>query len=342
MILSRQTISPKQLKPPQPDGKYVCARFLQFFAKITDDKLGVAKHALDLETSPAPSIHSQIREASSPGTLLSGWSRSPSPQLAPGTQSTNLPSSHPLPPTPAQRNKGDNERLPPSSPPPTSQLVVNETRLLTSSLRPTVSPPTHARRAVTRKIPRPPQPIPRRSPTGSARILAPNSDTSLSHSQSQSQSQSQPSKHESSQREYLSQLSQDPVTRDIVVDELVPKEPSIKDLQKEGNFLLGSPVKVILTLYQESHNHIWKVKMTRLTTKRTTISQTMIVLTIRFFLDLSVTPRTRAMMVIIRPLNHCGSGKVCSRKSALPLLAANNTQAKAKTTIQLRIIFPHL
>ncbi|KAF9461296.1 hypothetical protein BDZ94DRAFT_823310 [Collybia nuda] len=104
-------------------------------------------------------------------------------------------------------------------------------------LRPTVSPLTHARRSVTRKVPRPPQPSPRLSPIGSARILAPNSDISLSLSQSQSESQD-----ESSQRSYLSKpsLSDGSMLRPSLLSNRVvyrERSPS-RDSRKENLWVL--------------------------------------------------------------------------------------------------------
>ncbi|KAF8224955.1 hypothetical protein L208DRAFT_1409210 [Tricholoma matsutake] len=166
---------------------------------------------------PDTSHHSQKIQSreSSPGIPFTDWS--PSPPPAPRkpcspppvtswtvsfTQTSSVPSSQPDAPTPAQRQKGRIEALPPSSPPPEFEVIAHETVLLPSL-------PSHDRYTVIRKVLRPPQPAPpNQSDSGLTQILVPNSDTSLPYSQSQPQSHSLSQEvPESSQPVILSQLS---------------------------------------------------------------------------------------------------------------------------------------
>ncbi|TFK44635.1 hypothetical protein BDQ12DRAFT_730668 [Crucibulum laeve] len=164
---------------------------------------------LDLDSEPEDNEQDVEIGAleSSPERMISDWAPTPSRQSSvpphespppeepePSTSIKKTPispyidSSHIRPPTPAQRIRS--QILPLSSPLPISSMVASETILTSQEV--SIDPVSHPRHAVTRKIPRPRSPSSLRN-DGPARILVPNSDTSLSYSQSQSQSQSQPS-----------------------------------------------------------------------------------------------------------------------------------------------------
>ncbi|KAG5650626.1 hypothetical protein H0H81_011630, partial [Sphagnurus paluster] len=181
-----------------------------------------------LSSSPAPGP-SRSRSA----TPISDWpaSEAPQPSHEPtlshrkGPQVTES-SSYPKPPTPAQRTaRSKLPSLPPSSPPSPSQNTLLElpTQLAPSISLPsmaletvilhsfTLSPPTHTRREVARKVPRPPQPVKPNRSLADPIILAPNSDNSHSQSQSQSQSHTQSLTQSQSQSQNQELRSSQPV-----------------------------------------------------------------------------------------------------------------------------------
>ncbi|KAF5386034.1 hypothetical protein D9615_002493 [Tricholomella constricta] len=182
--------------------------------------------------SPSPTASKSSRSRSATPFSETAWPPSdlpplatspppPSPSLVPAKPDT-VSSSHPRPPTPAQRTPRKwPQSLPPSSPPLPTQpdeiethtnaipplltplpSKASETVLVPSS---TISPSTHARREVTRKVPRPPQPLQSTAPMGKPVILAPDSDTSHSYGQIQPQSQSQSNWNSQSQSQSQSQ-----------------------------------------------------------------------------------------------------------------------------------------
>ncbi|KAF9484438.1 hypothetical protein BDN70DRAFT_872451 [Pholiota conissans] len=135
------------------------------------------------------------------GTPITSWEQSPSNSAPSPTHESkphsigtgNTTTSSLVPPTPAQRTKRPTftpSDLPASSLP----AAANESILDDASGH---ESGTEVRPPVSRKVPRPTSPQPRRH-TGPALVLVPNSDTSgtqsqsLSLTQSQSQSQSQP------------------------------------------------------------------------------------------------------------------------------------------------------
>jgi len=174
----------------------------------------------------------QTSDHNSPGSQpLTDWSLSPSVRGSPIRRGTSQPPpelgikhpgesalpdasyipSQPLAPTPGQRPKAyapTTSSLPPSTPPVPPPRVLSA-----GDYSPALSAPIHQRRSVTRKVPRPPDPLPPNRATGPARILVPNSDTSGTASQSLSQSQSQSQPHDASQPVILPRLPTLPVTQ---------------------------------------------------------------------------------------------------------------------------------